>query len=261
VSDPDTPVRRTVLAVDVHHYSSARPLHQVDIQETLIDSLDTAATLSGLDRSGWYRQPQGDAEVAVLPADASEPAVVADLVQELTNRLARVNHVQDPALRLRLRVAVHSGMVHFGRNGLPGPAAVQTCRLLDSPALKRALASSDADLALIVSDGLFRDIVEPGYRGLRAVDFTPVEVRLKEFTGTGHIRLLGGPGARRPAEPPVEPDRPHDETAPAAGADRWADAGRPEVPQEMRATAWASGDHGVAIGRDQLNHYGSSGGR
>ncbi|WP_433248434.1 hypothetical protein [Actinomadura nitritigenes] len=261
MSDPDTPVRRTVVAVDVHQYSSARSLQQVDIQETLIDVLDTAATLSGLDRSGWYKQAQGDAEVAVLPADAPEPVVVADLVQELTNRLARVNHVQDPALRLRLRVAVHSGMVHFGRNGLPGPAAVQTCRLLDSSVLKRALASSDADLALIVSDALFRDIVEPGYRGLRAVEFTPVEVRLKEFTGTGHVRLLGGPGARTPAAPADRPARPGDEAAPAPADGREPKAARPGSRQEIHAAAVATGEQGVAIGRDQHNHYGSRSGR
>lgn len=247
--DSDNPVRRLVVASDVHRYSGAAPLHQVDIQKALIDALDSAAALSGLDRSLWYTQAQGDAELAVLPADSSEPIVIADLVRELTNRLARVNHAPDPALRLRLRVAIHSGIVHFGSNGLPGPAAIHTCRLLEAPPLKEALAAGTADLALIISDELFRDIVKPGYRGLRATEFTSVEVKVKEFTGTGHLRLLGGPDvpsttAEERTGEPVEDDgntgvRPGRSVSPAT---------------HTQVGAWASGEHGVAIGRDQINY-------
>ncbi|MFG2089815.1 hypothetical protein [Spirillospora sp. NPDC048824] len=252
--DPDTPVRRTVVAADVHHYSEAAPLQQVDIQKTLIDALDSAATLSGLDRSRWYTQAQGDAELAVLPADAPEPIVIADLVRELTNQLARVNHAADPALRLRLRVAIHSGIVHFGHNGLPGPAAIETCRLLEARPLKEALSASTADLALIVSDRLFHDIVEAGYRGLRAADFTSVEVAVKEFAGTGHVRLLGGPGAPAAAGDKIPTDPVREDGRTRAVRDETT------LPVELpHLGAWASGDHGIAIGGDQINygdHYG-----
>ncbi|MGK5557812.1 hypothetical protein ACSNOI_40035 [Actinomadura kijaniata] len=241
--DPDAPVRRLVSAVDMHAYSGRRTFQQVDFQRTLIDALDAAAAQSGLDRSAWYLQEQGDAEVAVLPADAPEPVVVADFVRELANRLARVNHSPDPAERLRLRVAIHSGMVHFGRNGLPGPAAVDACRLLDAPALKAALRDGDADLALILSDGLFHDVVSPGYRGLRAVDFTRVEVTVKEFTGVGHMRLLGGPGTRR---------GPARENSPAAARPS-AEPGGTGHGTHLSIGAWSSGA-GDAIGRDQINH-------
>jgi hypothetical protein len=188
----DTPLRRLIVAADVHRYSTRDPLGQIDAQQALLDALTSAADAIGLDRSLWHRQPQGDAELAILPPETDEAAVVADLPRELAIRLRRQNRMLKTDVRLRLRVAMHCGMLHMGALGYPGPAPVETCRLLDAQALRQALAETgDADLALIVSEQLFKDIVVPGYRGLRPELFRQVLVVVKEYSGNGYITLPG----------------------------------------------------------------------
>jgi hypothetical protein len=188
----DTPLRRMMIAVDIHHYSSRDPLGQVDVQQALVEVLNSAADAVHLDRSLWSKQPQGDAELAVLPPQIDEAAVVADYPRELATSLRRHNRSLNTQARLRVRVAMHCGMLHMGALGYPGSAPVETCRLLDAPMLKTTLAESDdIDLALIVSEQLFKDVVLPGYRGLRPELFRKVPVTVKEYSGIGYITIPG----------------------------------------------------------------------
>lgn len=230
----DSPLRRLIVAVDMRRYSAMDPLGQLDAQQAMTGVLDEAAANARLDRSRWERQPQGDAELAILPPDTDEAVVVADFSRELATSLRRANRALNPGARLRLRLAVHCGVLHRGPLGYPGAAPVETCRLLDAPGLKDALAASDeADLALIVSARLFHDIVEPGYRGLRPELFRRVDVTVKEYRGTGYLTL---PGA---AMPPGERDEP-------------APAGMPGNWPAVRAVSLGSGD---AVGRDKIEHH------
>lgn len=210
----DIPLRRLIVAADVHQYSLRDPLSQVDAQQGVIDALDSAASAIELDRSSWHTQAQGDAELAILPPDVDEAVVVADYPRELATSLRRHNRSLRPEDRLRLRVAVHCGVLHMGALGFPGVAPVETCRLLDAPPFKQALAAADdADVVLIVSEQLFKDIVVPGYRGLREQWFRKVAVTVKEFSGIGYITLPGlgppafgdSPSATSGAAPPSGP--------------------------------------------------------
>lgn len=248
----DTPLRRLMVAVDVHRYSSLDPLGQVDAQQALADALSRAAEAVGLHRSLWRTQPQGDAELAVLPPETDEAAVVADFPRELATSLYRQNRSRKAEHRLRLRVAMHCGVLHLGALGYPGPAPIETCRLLDAPPLKQALAeAADADVALIVSAQLFGDIVAPGYRGLRPHWFRKVPVTVKEYSGNGYVTLpgLGPPSA---GDPP--PDSPTVSPAP--------DAPRPGGTYTLKIRAVTTAPSSTAIGRDQhIHNYGSGSGR
>ncbi|HEX6469313.1 MAG TPA: hypothetical protein VF069_09475 [Streptosporangiaceae bacterium] len=236
--DADTPMRRLIVAVDVHRYSRRDPLAQVDAQKALIEALDHAAAKAGLDRTAWHRQSQGDGELAILPADVDEALVVADFVEELTKRLRRQNRQLRRETRLRMRAAIHSGVLSMGANGYAGPGPVETCRLLDAAPLKDALAAADdADLAVIVSDRLYRDIVEPGFRGLQPKQFWPVRVIVKEYDGTGYITVPGQEPARTSGELPAVTPAPPPTPPPPQPA-----GGPPAASTHITVTSNGSGD-------------------
>jgi hypothetical protein len=175
----EQPERRLLIAVDMERYSRRTNLQQYEAQRAFQLVLHEAATAVGLDRISWRTQQAGDGELAILPTDAREPRVIGRLVPELDRLLRRYNADRLPEARVRLRVALHQGMVHLdGANGFPGSAAVEVCRLCDADQLKHALAAfPNAGVALIVSDGIYRDVVVEYPEELRPERFRRVEVR------------------------------------------------------------------------------------
>ncbi|MDB1090138.1 hypothetical protein PJ985_21515 [Streptomyces sp. ACA25] len=185
------PHRRLCLAVDVEQYSRLDTRTQSAVQSELVWMLDEAAALAGLDRSAWIRQPQGDLEFAVLPEATPEDAVLGPLVHHLAVRLEDRN-ARPAAQRVRLRMAVDTGMVVDAALGHAGPAPVAVARYVNAPQLRAVLATlSAADLAVIVSDRLYQDVVRAGWPDLDPAQYARVHVRVKEFGGYGWIRVPG----------------------------------------------------------------------
>jgi hypothetical protein len=172
------PERRLLVAVDMEGYSQQGNLLQDRSQGTLRTVMDATVEELGFDRLNWITQPTGDGELAVLPAGAPEPTVVSRLVPRLDQRLREHNDGLSPEARVRLRVALHQGLVHIhGANGFPGEAVVTVCRLLDARPFKRALAAFvHAGAAAILSEEVFQDVVAQRYDGLRPERFRRVEV-------------------------------------------------------------------------------------
>lgn len=233
---PDTPTRRMIFTADVEHYSSRSTWSQIDIQQDLVDAISAAATAVGLDHGRWLQQGQGDAELALLPPGTDEARVLADLVRELGRRLRRRNHDRAEDGRMRLRVALHSGITHVGANGFPGTAPVVACRLRDSDVLRAALAAvPDAELVVIIPTDLYKDLVVNEYRGLRPADFGKVHITNKEYDADAYIWVPDHPVASWSAA--NAPD-PQDSTAPPPPAG-------PETPAAQHRTATTH--HGNAV--------------
>jgi hypothetical protein len=262
------PERRLLMAADMERYSGRRNLQQVAAQRTFKEILDQAAAAVRLDRPTWTTQPTGDGELAILPAGTPEPVVLARLVPEIDRLLREHNRSLLPVAKVRLRVALHQGMVHLdGANGFPGNAVVETCRLLDARPLKRALkALSEAAVALIVSDAIYNDVVNEYYEGLRPERFARVEVSIpdKNFRAVAwicvideDIRTVGDLG-----DPPPEAAAP--EASPpseAGGGDRSApdrSRGVPGSRTTVNHGVYAVGPDAVAIG--QINGGATFGG-
>ncbi|MEV0261199.1 hypothetical protein AB0I49_07630 [Streptomyces sp. NPDC050617] len=197
---PDAiPRRRLCLAADMEQYSRLDTRTQSAVQSDLARLLDEAAELSGLDRAAWARQPQGDLEFAVLPEATPEVTVLGPFVQHLVACLGALN--ARPAVpRVRLRLAVDAGVAAGAALGHAGPAPVAVARFVNAPQLKAALAAlASADLAVIVSDRLYQDVVRFGHPGLDPAQYVRAEVRVKDFGGHGWIRVPGhGPDDVRP---------------------------------------------------------------
>ncbi|MEV4948728.1 hypothetical protein [Streptomyces sp. NPDC053755] len=182
--------RRLCLAADVEKYSLLDTLGQETVQSDLVRVLEEAAALSGLDRTAWERQPQGDQEFAVLPVDTPEPVVLGDFVRHLTERLAVRNANRAVPERMRLRLAMDTGVARTAALGYAGPAPVALARYLNADQLKRVLAGVDStDLALIVSDRLYQDVVRLRGQGLDPRAYVKAHIRQKEFTGYGWIHV------------------------------------------------------------------------
>ncbi|WP_369215738.1 hypothetical protein [Streptomyces flavofungini] len=193
----------TCIAVDAQAYGSNNDRRQSEIQHDLPRLLDRAARGAGLDRSQWQIQRKGDEQLAVRPVDGKEPRLVDDYVRHLVAGLREYNAQRVPHARMRLRAVIHQGPVELADNGFAGSAVVATARLLNAPALYGALAAAPgADLALLLSDDVFRSTVAGGHTTLRTTDFSRVTVQVKEFEAAAWLCVpaLGGQAAA-PQEP------------------------------------------------------------
>ena len=191
MSTRTTPHRRMLVAIDMEKYSRQVNPQQRESQATVVSALREAADLGGLNRPSWQTQATGDGELAVLPAHVDELAVITRFVPELDRLLREHNHSRLREAAVRLRVAVHVGLVHLdSANGWAGDAVVKVCRLVNAAPLKRALTMfPHAGAALIVSDEIYRDIVRQRYDGLRPERYGRIWVddRDKEFGAPGWI--------------------------------------------------------------------------
>lgn len=111
---------RFLAAIDIEGFSQRSAAEQAKDQDDLEYVMSQAAAGAGLDRVAWYRQPRGDGELAVLPADTNGLSLVADYPRSLAAVLAEINRSADRRSRLRVRMAIHHGTVYPGRFGPVG---------------------------------------------------------------------------------------------------------------------------------------------
>jgi hypothetical protein len=126
--------------------------------------------------------------------------VVDRLPHRLTAMLRRHNRTREAGARMRLRMAVHAGEVHYDRNGIVGESVNFTCRLLDAAELKAALAASAEDLAYIVSDPFHSGTVRHDL-GLPPESFRRIHVSVKETDTHGWLNVTLPQAAARPHTP------------------------------------------------------------
>ncbi|GIJ79345.1 hypothetical protein SAMN05443287_101913 [Micromonospora phaseoli] len=172
------PERRLLICVDMERYSRRSNVQQYEAQRDFHQLLEEAASDVGLDRVGWTTQQAGDGELAILPRDLPEARIIGRFVPELNRRLRRYNASRLPVARIRLRVAVHQGMVHLdGAKGFPGQAVVLVSRLCDAAVVRRALAAfPDGGIALVVSSDIYRDVVTEYPEEIRPERFRRIDV-------------------------------------------------------------------------------------
>ncbi|QBI53615.1 hypothetical protein [Streptomonospora litoralis] len=221
VPQPANPgIRRLCINADVKNYSGQDDVGQLEVQRALPELLTAACERAGLDRAFWARQEQGDGELALLPPGIDEAYTISGLVRELRVGLFHYNRHRSERSRMRLRLAAHEGITYLADSGYAGDAVVTVSRLCASAAVKDALAAdARADLALIVSDRVYADVVSQNVFDLFSADFTEVAVSepAKGFAARAWVYL--------PGRPPTGPD----EAAGSAGAgpgDSGGDGGR-----------------------------------
>jgi hypothetical protein len=176
----DLPRYRSILAVDVEGSTSRTNPARAQLRRVLYDLLEAALLGSGITER--HRDPMHDRGDGVLvlihPADeAPKTLLLTEVVPTLTALLAEYA-IGNPEQRLRLRVAVHAGEVHYDSRGCYGEDVDLTFRLLNSPSLKKKLRKSDAHLVLVASQDIHRALIRHGYDGIDGAYQLLVHVRM-----------------------------------------------------------------------------------
>ena len=148
----------------------------------------------------------GDGINAVLPVDIDPTVILPLLIRSLASALGADN--AQSADRIRMRMSVSAGLIERRPAGFSGQLIVDVNRLVDSPALRQALADAPAcDLAVAMSDHVYAMVIGPGYPGIPDGQFSPMHVVAKEFSATAWLWLSGRQWSQ-PAYLPLTPADP-----------------------------------------------------
>ncbi|MEV6832788.1 tetratricopeptide repeat protein [Amycolatopsis sp. NPDC051102] len=193
-----------IVAVDVVAYGDPRraDLDRVAIRQGLYHLLELAFTRSGIPWAGSDREDCGDGVLVLVAATVPKSVFADSFVRNLGPLLEEHNSAAGAHERIRLRVALHAGEVHYDAHGVAGTSVNLAFRLLDAPALKDAVASSAAAVAVIASSWFFEEVVWHSRAAERHL-YRRVGVNVKETSTVAWIRLEGSAGP-----PPPEPVRP-----------------------------------------------------
>jgi hypothetical protein len=195
----------TMLAVDIAEFTRSDRDDEIlrFLHEQLYVMLPKAFDASGVPWAECWHEDRGDGMLIVLPPGISGLNLAGRLPGLLGGLIRRQNHACHAAARIQLRVAAHFGLVAYDGHGFVGDDVNQLFRILDAPPLKRALAASGADLALIVSDQIYRSFV-CHYRSLvrpDAFEAVTFEVKATEFHAWRHLQTSGLSAAVRERGP------------------------------------------------------------
>ncbi|MEJ2857820.1 MULTISPECIES: substrate-binding domain-containing protein [unclassified Saccharothrix] len=200
---PRPAVHRTILAVDVSGFGARGRTEQEAVRRGLYEALVRAFAECGIpwtdDWDGTYHEDRGDGLFVLVPHDVPNGRLVGSLPHVLAGQLRKHNKAAADDAVIRLRAAITSGEVSNDGNGVMGDGLVLAFRLLESAALREELRRRPGELALIVSDRFFRDVV----RDDPVCDpdsYREVAVDVKEVHGKAWIS--------RPDHPKPEPRRP-----------------------------------------------------
>jgi hypothetical protein len=171
---------RLCVAADIEGYSDRHNQIAEWTQLRMVEVLTRARRRTGIAEREVSLLSQGDEVFAVLPVGIDESWVIPTFVESLAAALREVN---EPAgtERIRLRVAMHRGLMKKGPSGWVGKAPVAVHRILNASELHVALADHPgADFVLGVPDMLYQDVLVHSYAPLYAEAFRKVTVDVPE---------------------------------------------------------------------------------
>jgi hypothetical protein len=127
------------------------------------------------------------------------------LATDLAARLDDRNRGRPERRRLQLRIALHAGELLQDKQGYVGEALDLTLRLLDASDVFAAFRVTDADLVVVVSDPVYRAVIEPGLAGVDPSSYRPVQVDALQTRVLAWVYLHGISGQPVPPAPPAPP--------------------------------------------------------
>jgi hypothetical protein len=193
---------RLCLVTDIESYSTRTTPQQGDGQRRLLRITQFALARAQIFRVAQkWRQDRGDGQMLLMPPRLDQTRAIPALVTGLRHALYLNNADPGPFGRMRMRAAFVQGTAAQGATGFEGRAPIVAGRLVDSQQLKQDFKNRQAaDLALIVPDDLYQDVIKQDFPGLPPGEFTPMQVSHKEYTGTAWIYLPTSGSAADPNE-------------------------------------------------------------
>jgi hypothetical protein len=203
VHEPGPRMHTTMLAVDICAFGDQAldDVTQLYLRKAMYELLTEAFQSSRIPWRHCHHEDRGDGVLVVAPADVPIEDLLDVLIQHLARGLREHNKRADPLVRLRLRLAVHTGLVSYDAHGVAGRALIRLFRLLNARAFRDAITGDGADLAVIVSEQLYRDAVDHG--GLADPGaYKRIRVTCKETRMWAWVRFSARPLRPRPGPCP-----------------------------------------------------------
>jgi hypothetical protein len=242
------PLHATIVALDVERSGARDDQLILRMRADLREMVTEALRRQSLDPRIIDFADLGDGLRLVVPAEVPPSALLDPFIGDLALLLRRHRRAVAAAARLRLRVAVHMGLLHRDESGWAGAALVHSARLLDSAVLRRHLeAAHRADLAVVISSDVFDQVVRPGF-GLDPDACGQVLVIEKELSTPAWMYV---PGYPHPTTVPIVEDPVSDraEVEPPPSAPRPVPGGwwRRAAPRFAGAATVAAGAAAVLL--------------
>ncbi|MFI6845153.1 hypothetical protein OG535_05990 [Kitasatospora sp. NBC_00085] len=190
-------VYELVISVDVRKSGAYNDAGKTRMRRQLYAVLDRAFAEAGVPARAVHREDRGDGILAAVGPTVPPARILGVWVTEVHEQLRREN--PDLRMPLGLRVGLHVGPVTHDAQGISGHAVDLACRLTDSAAARLLLERDRADLVVVVSDSLYREVVRHGGRFVDPGDYAPADLRTKDGATPAWVRL---PGRPRPAQVP-----------------------------------------------------------
>jgi hypothetical protein len=198
------PVHRTILVLDIVGFAHPKRTDpgRLRLREELYELLHQLLVVAGIDPGHVPCVDLGDGVIVLLDPQLAATRVVEVVTGRLAVSLAERNRRSPGDERLRLRLALHRGEVLIDPHGFVGGALVEASRLSNATALRDQLDVTAADLVLIVSDQMWRQLTGPDHEPLGPGGFHPVSTSTHGVTTRAWIHVPDhptGPGtAARP---------------------------------------------------------------
>jgi tetratricopeptide (TPR) repeat protein len=190
MADQGMAVHRTIVVVDVEGFGDQRRTnaHQVAVRAGLYRVMREAFGRTGISWDDCGVEDRGDGVFVLVPAEVPKGLLAESLPPALVTGLGTHNRAHPGPERIRLRMALHAGEVHYDEHGVTGGSVNLAFRLVDAGSLKAALAGSPGVLAVIASSWFFDEVIRHISSGADAA-YRRVEVAVKETTATGWVCL------------------------------------------------------------------------
>lgn len=188
ITDVSLAVHRSILCVDVQGYGGRTNWDQLAVRSGLFKALPEALVESGVPEMSFEWEDRGDGALVLINPDVPKERLAGPFPLKLAALLERHNSSAPPGARIKIRVAVHAGEVHYDDHGVTASAITTAFRLLEAEPLKDALRDSSGVVALIASDWFYQEVVRQ-CPTCDAAAYRPAQVSVKETNARGWIRL------------------------------------------------------------------------
>jgi hypothetical protein len=178
---------------------------RADLREMLADTLSR----QNIDETAPTTLDDGDGFRLLLPSTIPPHSLLDPFLSRLGIELRAHRAASNEANRLRLRVALHSGLLFREPSGSYAGTALKDCaRLLDAQAGRDLLTENPgADMVVLLTDFFHQEVVAGG-RSLDPGWFQRIQIKVKETNRYGWAYVPGVPPPPGEGKPSLDKPQP-----------------------------------------------------
>jgi hypothetical protein len=193
---PPPAFHHTILVTDIENFTdpTRTNLDQLAVRRGLYKVIKHAFAKIDVNWASCRAEDRGDGVFVLIPPDVPKVKLATTMLSRLGAALRSHNASRSARTRFRLRAALHAGEVHYDSHGVAGNAINHAFRLVQAPVLKAALETSAANLAVIVSEWFFDEVIRH-YPAARPGRYERVGVPRAD-PNAGWVRLVVPPAGR-----------------------------------------------------------------